>query len=414
MVAVEPGLPPGARIRLYRRRIGLTQEQCAQLKGCTVSAWRKWESGDRQVAAFSDWIEIARILRVRDVYRLTGLPVGELREEPTEHDSVPAIRAAMVSFDPRLPRESSDGSSGQPDGEPDVARLDQAIETAWDVWQERRPFTQTGATLPGLITEVRATIPVVDGPQRDLLLHAASKLYFLTRAFTKRVGASDVSLLAADRAMAAAVKADDLDYRAAAAWNLGMTLDEQEHPAVVQELAHDAAATLEPTLADGPPARMSIYGALHLLRAMQCARLDDEHGVASALDTAERVAARLGDRNDFRTVFGPTNVTIHRMWVAVELSRPGEAIRQAQHCDVSTVPSVERRFFYYVQLARAYCIRSEDVAAIHMLLRAERESADDLRFNVDVRAIVPELLRRESPLTRAELRPLADRIGITH
>ena len=75
-MTVENGLPPGERIRLYRRRIGLTQEQCAQLKGCTVSAWRKWESGERQVAAFSDWIEIARILRVRDLYKLTGLPVS--------------------------------------------------------------------------------------------------------------------------------------------------------------------------------------------------------------------------------------------------------------------------------------------------------------------------------------------------
>src|SRR5215510_14158271 len=81
-VVMEPGFPPGERIRLYRRRIGLTQEQCAQLKGCTVSAWRKWESGERQVVAFADWIEIARILRVRDLYKLTGLPVSEIPEEP--------------------------------------------------------------------------------------------------------------------------------------------------------------------------------------------------------------------------------------------------------------------------------------------------------------------------------------------
>lgn len=397
---VEPGLPPGARIRLYRRRVGLTQEQCAQLKGCTVSAWRKWESGDRRVAAFSDWIEIAKILRVRDLYRLTGLPVGELREQPTEHDTVPAIRAAMTSFDPRL------------DGEPDVRRLAAAIDTAWAIWQERRPFAQVGALLPGLITEVRATIPVVAGPRRDGLLRAASTLYFLARAFTKRVGAHDVSLLAADRAMAAAIKADDLDYRAASAWNLGMILAEQGHTDVVQELAADAAAELEPTLPAGPPERMSIFGALHLLRAMQFARLGDEHGVARALETAELAAERLGERNDFHTAFGPTNVGIYRVWLAVELSRPGEAIRQAQRCDVSVVPSVERRFSYHVELARAYSIRTEDVAAIHLLLRAERESAEELRFNGEVRAMVQELLRRESPLTRTELRPLADRMGI--
>lgn len=401
-MVVDPGLPPGGRIRLYRRRVGLTQEQCAQLKGCTVSAWRKWESGERQVAAFSDWIEIARILRVRDLYKLTGLPVGELPEEPSEHDTVPAIRAAMVSFDPKLTEE------------PDVKRLDAAVETAWDIWQERRPFTQIGTLLPALITEVRATIPVVDGPERDSLLRTASTLYFLTRAFTKRVGAHDVSLLAADRAMAAAIKADDLDYRAASAWNVGMILAEQGHTEVVAELAHDAVVELEPRLADGPPERMSIFGALHLLRAVQFARLGDEHGVVRAVEVAERVAGKLGDRNDFRTVFGPTNVGIHRVWLAVELSKPGEAIRTAQRYDVTTVPSVERRFSYYVELARAYSIRTEDVAAVHMLLRAEHESAEELRYNVEVRAMVRELLRRENSLTRTELRPLADRIGVLH
>jgi transcriptional regulator with XRE-family HTH domain len=400
VVAVEPGLPPGERIRLYRRRIGLTQEQCAQLKGCTVSAWRKWESGERQVAAFSDWIEIARILRVRDLYKLTGLPVGELPEEPTEHDTVPAIRAAMVSFDPKLTEP------------PDVARLDKAVETAWDIWQERRPFTQIGMLLPSLITEVRATIPLIDGPDRDSLLRTASMMYFLTREFTTRVGAQDVSLLAADRAMAAAIKADDLDYRAASAWHVGMILAEQGHTEVVAELATDAIAELEPTLPSAAPARMSIFGALHLLRAVQFARLGDEHGVAQALDVADRVAAKLGDRNDFRTVFGPTNVGIYRVWLAVELSKPGEAIRVAQQYDVTQLPSVERRFSYYVELARAYSIRGEDVAAVHMLLRAELESAEELRFNVDVRAMVRELLRRENALTRADLHPFADRIGV--
>jgi transcriptional regulator with XRE-family HTH domain len=380
--------------------VGRTQEQCAQLKGCTVSAWRKWESGERQVASFSDWIEIARILRVRDLYKLTGLPVGEMPEEPAEHGTVPAIRAAIVAFDPRLT------------GEPNVAGLTRAVETAWDIWQERRPFRQIGSMLPGLITEARATIPLVEGPERDRLLRTLSMLYFLTRAFTKRVGAQDVSLLSADRAMAAAIKADDLDYRAAAAWNVGMILAGQGHTEVAGELAADAAAMLEPSLADGPPQRMSVYGALHLLRATQFALLGDEHETAKALDTADRVAAKGGERNDFRTVFGPTNVGVHRVWLAVELSKPREAIRAAQSCDVSALPSVERRFAYFVALARAYSVRGEDVAAVHMLLRAERESTEELRVNMGAKAIVVEQLRRENSLTRSELRPLADRIGV--
>jgi hypothetical protein len=191
-----------------------------------------------------------------------------------------------------------------------------------------------------------------------------------------------------------------------------MILTGQGHTEVVAELAADAAAMLEPTLADATPQRMSVYGALHLLRATQFARMGDEHGAARALETADQVAAKVGERNDFRTVFGPTNVGIYRVWLAVELSKPGEAIRAAQHCEVSGLPSVERRFSYFVELARAYSIRGEDVAAVHMLQRAERESAEELRLNVESRAVVCEQLRRENSLTRSELRPLADRMGV--
>ena len=42
----------------------------------------------------------------------------------------------------------------------------------------------------------------------------------------------------------------------------------------------------------------------------------------------------------------------------------------------------------------------------------KRESADELRINRDVKTIVREQLRRENSLTRSELRPLADRVGV--
>lgn len=394
------GLAPGERIRLFRRRAGLTQEQCAQLKGCTVSAWRKWESGGRQVTAFADWVEIARILGVRDVYKLTGLPAGELPLPPADHEAVPAIRAALFTFEPELA------------GPPDLARLAGQVDRAWTVWQERRSFTEVGARLPALVTELRATVARVDGPEREQAVRLAVLLYFLVRAFTKRVGAQDLALLAADRASAAAQTLADPAFRAAAAWNLGMSLYPQGHAEVVAALARDAAAELRPHLAEAPPQWWSVVGALHLLRAIQLVRLRDEHGALGELEAAEEIGRRTGDRNDFRIFFGPTNVGIHRVWLALERAQPAEAIRLADQYDVTGAPSVQRRFAHYVTLARAYCMRSEDVAAIHMLLRAERESAWDLRYHADARAVVRDLLRRENSLTRADLRPLAERLGM--
>lgn len=312
---------------------------------------------------------------------------------------MPAIREAMVSFNPKL------------GGEPDVERLAEEVETAWDISQERRPFTQIGSTLPRLITEVRATIPVVGRAEQDSLLRTASTLYFLPRGFTKRVGAQDVSLLAADRAMQAAIKANDLDYRAASAWNLddsNRAGPRRRRPEGGQRRGRRAGAR--------PVGRWT--GADEHLRG---AATVAGHAVRPARGRA-RDTGRAGRRGPcggeggrpqrFRTVFGPTNAGVVRIWVAVEMSKPGEAVRIAQHFDVTGLPSMERRFAYYLDLGRAYSIRAEDVAAVHMLLQAEKESAEELRVNLDARAVVRELLHRETPLTRRELRPLADRMHI--
>lgn len=394
------GLAPGERIRLFRRRAGLTQEQCAQLKGCTVSAWRKWESGGRRVTAFTDWVEIAQILGVRDVYKLTGLPAGELPQPRADHEAVPAIRTALFTFKPDLA------------GSPDLDRLAVAVDQAWAVWQERRPFAEIGARLPGLVTELRAALARGDRAEREPAAQIAVLLYFLVRAFTKRVNAPDLSLVAADRASTTAQTLADPGFRAAAAWNLGMSLYPQGHAQLVAALARDATAELRSHLAEAPPQWWSVLGALHLLRAVQLVRLGDEHAALGELEAAEEIGQRTGDRNDFRIFFGPTNVGFHRVWLAVEQRRPAEAIRLADQYDVTGTPSVQRRFAHYVTLARAYCMRSEDVAAVHMLLRAERESAWDLRYHADGRAVVHDLLRRESSLTRADLRPLAERLGM--
>lgn len=125
-----------------------------------------------------------------------------------------------------------------------------------------------------------------------------------------------------------------------------------------------------------------------------------------------RLAAITGEATYHRTFFGPANVGIHRAAVVLELSRTGEALRLAERVDVGDLPSVERRYSHYLQLGRAYAIRREDLAAVHMLGRADRESPEDSRLNLVMRATVRELLVRETPTTRPDLRGLAERVGV--
>lgn len=394
------GMTPGQRIKLYRQRAGLTQEVAAQLKGVTVSAWRKWESGERSVNTLGDWIEIARILRVRDLYRLTGMPVGQLPDEQAEHEYIQPIRAAMHAYAPTL------------DGPVDVPGLRRSIRWAWDTWTTSpERYSRTAPLLADLILATRATLAVTSGDEHRDAERAAADLYLLVRSFGKRVGATDVAYLAADRAMSAAIAADDPAYRAAAGWNLAAVLSNRGHPEQSAAICEDAIRDVEASGGDDLAAK-ALSGSLRLLLAVQRARLRDERRALDAIEEAARIASTTGETIYHRTFFGPCNVEIHRAAVSLELSRTGEALRLAERVDVAQHPSVERRYSHYLHLARAYTIRRDDLAAVHMLAKADRECPEESKLNLSMRATVRELLMRETPTTRPELRGLAERVGV--
>jgi hypothetical protein len=106
-------------------------------------------------------------------------------------------------------------------------------------------------------------------------------------------------------------------YRLAQAFVAGWKLDQAERAASSDALG--LAARLE----NGDPEVASLYGALNLVRAIVASRRGNAVIAWQAIAEAERAAQLLGaDRNDFDTEFGPTNVQLHAVAVAVEL---GEA-----------------------------------------------------------------------------------------
>jgi hypothetical protein len=74
---------------------------------------------------------------------------------------------------------------------------------------------------------------------------------FLLRTFAKRIGRTDLSLLAAARGIASAHQADDPLRLAAAWWNLGHILLAQDEAAGAEEIAIRAAEELRPQLENG-------------------------------------------------------------------------------------------------------------------------------------------------------------------
>ena len=79
------------------------------------------------------------------------------------------------------------------------------------------------------------------------------------------------------------------------------------------------------------------------------------------METARKIAGQLDeDRDDFGTEFGPTNVAIHAVNIAVELGDAGQAIELGQQVTAASL-SPERQARYWLDLAQAHTCDARSV-----------------------------------------------------
>ena len=150
-------------------------------------------------------------------------------------------------------------------------------------------------------------------------------------------------------------------------------------------------------------------GGLTLQRAVIAARINDPDTAYAQLERAKRIAGRLGEgRNDYNTEFGPANVGLQEVAIAVDLGDAGRALRTAASVDTSGL-SAERRARLLIEVARAHAQRRQAHAAVTALLQAEQITPELIRGHVLVRQLVADLLTMQDP-PAAELRDLARRL----
>ncbi|GAA4736676.1 helix-turn-helix domain-containing protein [Phytohabitans rumicis] len=394
----------GQRIASYRNRRGLTQEELAGLVGISLSMMKKIESGDRLVTRFSQLVLFAQALRIKDLRELTGVPLPLMPDGRRGHPSADTVCAALMRR----------GAGRETDEAPDLTDLARQIEQAWQTWQAPSAFRYDalGQQLPELLARVQNAISRLEGQERRQALRLATKLYQLARTWTKRVGEYELSMVSADRAVWCAIEADDPDLAGAAAWNLAMILSAQGKTEHARSVVRQAIAELQPRLDTPSPKRLAVFGGLHLLGATEAAREDKTGDAEKLLGVADKVAARTGETNYFRMVFGPMNVSLHRVSTAAELGRTGEALDLVERVAVHEAPAVERRLTFHLDAARCYLHRRNDVAAVHMIQRIYRESPEELSYSSLVRGTLTQLKGRAKPAIEADLRPLLEAAGL--
>jgi tetratricopeptide (TPR) repeat protein len=240
-----------------------------------------------------------------------------------------------------------------------------------------------------------------------------SDIYQAVSAMMGKLGEADAAWIAADRAAFIAESQRDPLALAASLFRMAHVFLSLGQLAQAQKVAQSAAESLEERAAtDASPEVLSLWGAFHLVLAIAAARDNDRAQAHEHLRLAQEIADRIGeDRNDFGTEFGPTNVALHAVGVAVELGDAGEAIDLSRSIDQERL-SAERQARYLLDLAQAHAMRRQIGEALHCLEQAERITPEQTRSHRVAREVARELIQLSGTRPRPEIRQLAERFGV--
>lgn len=384
----------GARIKYWRlRRGGMSQGVLAGLAGVHQSYISKVEAGVKPVERRSTLIAIARALQVT-VADLLGQP-GDPTDPPKADAAavVPAIRAAII--------EVEEG--------------------------ERRPPTRGADELDALVAQVdhlRAVsdyggmAPVLPSFLLDAAAHGGIPLVqaaYVTSVCLRNLGYRDLSLSAARITVQAAREVEDPAWLGAAGFvhTLAMPID------VAATTARIAERSLSDLQRDAADVRVrQMLGQMHLSASMACA-VDGRAADAQAHIAAARAeAATLGDPEDgvgFNLCsFGPTNLALWEMTVAIELGEHGRVLELAESTSPEPLRMANRHQTYWMSRGRALAHSGKrDREALVAFLRAERAAPLAFSLHPMARETVAGMVRRAQRRSVSDdLRVLARRLGV--
>jgi transcriptional regulator with XRE-family HTH domain len=406
----------GERIRRLRCRRRLSQEALADFAGRTGRWLSNVEQG-RATLTLRDVERLALGLRVDEAALYGYMPIPPLllggavvgadgrgvnRRELLRDVAVLASAAVFAGMTP-----TGLGRLGATEFE----RLDLAVRRAARL-ERGSQYSAVRAVLPDLLVETERVAQQVADDDRQAALRLVSHAQAVTAWVAIKDDDTTRGELAAARAVDAAREGGDIVLIGAALRCLGEVHMRAGRYALACDLAVEAAETVGRARLDGDDA-LCVRGAGYLSAATACARGGDSAGACELLEAADACADRLGRDLAGAAVFGPSNVTIHRVAVPMDLGDSTAALRTAERATLELpVGFEERSGRYLIDVARGYAAHRRDDEAVRTLLQAERATAEEVRGHRQTRAVLSDLLSRERRGAIVELRPLAARCGV--
>lgn len=384
----------GARIKYWRlRRGGMTQGVLAGLAGVSQPYISQVEAGRKSVERRSTLIAIAKALHVTvaDLLGQPGDPTDPLKSGAAA--AVPDIRAALI--------EIEEGERRQPSR---TAKELTALVERVDRLRLVSDYGTMAPLLPSLLLDAAAS--------RGITLVRAA---YETSVCLRNLGYRDLALPAARIAVAAAQEAEHSAWLGAARFVHTQAMP-IETAATTSRIAERSLTELQRHASDVEVRQM--LGQLHLSASMACAVNGQPADAQAHLDEARREAISLGDPDDgvgFNLCsFGPTNLGLWRMTVAIELGDYGEALDLAKQISPAPLRVANRHQSYWLSYGRALAHSGKsDREALVALTRAERAAPLAFSLNALARDSVVMMVRRAQRRSVSDdLRTLARRVGV--
>jgi transcriptional regulator with XRE-family HTH domain len=390
----------GRKIAAERRRRGLSQPELARMIGRSVAWVSQVERGVRKVDRMSVLENVAAALDVPLAELAAEAPVvAAVTEETPDARGLRLILSGAYALRAML-------NGRRP---PKASTLRAKSRKAWDLTHAGR-YTDLTDLLRGLVPDLEAAARAAPESQRAEVYELMATTYQACSAALAKLGEPEAAWIAADRAMTAAERAGNAMLVAAGAFRLVFVFLAAHHYDQAEETSRTAADALQPHAGQGDPQAMSLWGALTLQRAVIASRVNDSDAAYDHLERARQVAMRLGDsRNDYNTEFGPANVGLYEIAIAVELGDAGRALRVAATVDTTGL-SAERRARMLIDVARAHGQRRQVNEAVAALRQAEDITPEQIHGHELVRQLISDLLTMQVPPS-SELRDLARRVG---
>jgi transcriptional regulator with XRE-family HTH domain len=383
----------GARVRLWRRRRGLSQTTLAGLAAVSQGYVSQIEAGLRVVERRSTLVALAAALdvSVADLLGQTSDPTDPVRARASE--AVADIRVALLELEVGDTRPLSRGPQ----------ELDAAIARMLKL-RQASDHLALAPSLPGLLRDT------ADRP--DALIRVA----YIASACLRALGYRDLARPAARIAVDTAHALGDPAWIGMAEFGYILALP-VEAAAVASKVSQRSLTELQRVAAE-PEARQML-GQIHLSAALASATAKRVDEAQAHLAAAESEALSLGEPCDgvgfFGSFFGPLNVHLWKMTLLTELGEHRRVLELAEGVPVDSIPIANRRQSYHMDRGRALAHSGkQDKEALIALAQAERAAPAPFRLNPMTRDVVSTMITRAKRKAVAEdLAAMATRLGIS-